>query len=400
MKKNILLLFLLINGTFIYNKSFLKTISYDNYTYDNYTSDNLSQNGEIIYQNENNSFPSWDFMIDPDNYLDNVLQYKPFKSRLTYYFSNLLENFGNNQVGTCEYVAIGEVLTYFDTFFNDDIVPEAYDVISEANSTDEALENSPGSKFEILDDSTTKKYREELNRTKNNNLHSLLVHQNTSFGANAYDDQDIIKNFLSDNLKNSFIFLVLEANSSLSISEKNETLQNYARKLIQRGVPPIMSIAKVDGNGKMYDFHAVVAYDYDDNGELYMHTGWKISNNHLKLEQISDEGYDVMHTMSIIIPVLPHSHSNNYKIYYNNGEQFYYFCPCGTTIGHTHEFTYQKYDSAQHIQTCIHCHEVQYRNHIYLSERATCICGEKNYLDRPPIIIGPGILNKEEEVIS
>ena len=41
MKKNILLLFLLINGTVIYNKSFLKTICYDNYTYDNYTSDNL-----------------------------------------------------------------------------------------------------------------------------------------------------------------------------------------------------------------------------------------------------------------------------------------------------------------------------------------------------------------------
>ena len=181
MKKNILLLFLLINGTFIYNKSFLKTISYDNYTSDNYTSDNLSQNGEIIYQNENNSFPSLDFMIDPDNYLDNVLQYKPFKSRLTYYFSNLLENFGNNQVGTCEYVAIGEVLTYCDTFFNDDIVPETYDVISEANSTDEALENSPGSKFEILDNSTTKKYREELNRNKNNNIHSLIVHQNTIF---------------------------------------------------------------------------------------------------------------------------------------------------------------------------------------------------------------------------
>ena len=96
-------------------------------------------------------------------------------------------------------------------FFNDDIVPETYDVISEANSTDEALENSPGSKFEILDNSTTKKYREELNRTKNNNLHSLLVHQNTSFGANAYDDQDIIKNFLSDNLKNSFIFFSIRS---------------------------------------------------------------------------------------------------------------------------------------------------------------------------------------------
>ena len=174
-----------------------------------------SSNQEVVFEindmnneNTNSNFSNL-FILDEIflEYVDQIMQYKHLKGRLKYYFQNLKQNFGNNQMGSCGYVSVASMLTYFDTFYNDDIVPENYDVISEANSTDEALENSPGSKFEILDNSTTKKYREELNRTKNNNFHSLLVHQNTSFGANAYDDQDIIKNFLSDNLKNSFIFL-------------------------------------------------------------------------------------------------------------------------------------------------------------------------------------------------
>ena len=356
-------------------------------------------------RNENATPSSSNISILDENfleYVDQIMQYKHLKGRLKYYFQNLKQNFGNNQMGSCGYVTVGSILTYFDTFYNDDIVPENYDVISEANSTDEALENSPGSKFEVLDRSSLDKYWEEIENNKDDNLHNLMMSNYNEVSISTHDDAEVIKSVVPTNLKNSFEFFVLDLYSSACEENINSTFINIAKEIIDRGLPVNLSIGKRQNNNTLNALHSVVAYDYVGD-DLYMHTGWMGSNTHLKLNQIPCDQYnyyDTIYAISIIVPKMNHTHSNNYKIYYDNGEQFYYFCPCGTTIGHTHEFTYQKYDSVQHIQTCIHCHEVQYRNHIYLSERATCICGEKNYLDRPPIIIGPGILSKEEEVTS
>ena len=370
-----------------------------------------SSNQEVVFEindmnneNTNSNFSNL-FILDEIflEYVDQIMQYKHLKGRLKYYFQNLKQNFGNNQMGSCGYVSVASMLTYFDTFYNDDIVPENYDVISEANSTDEALENSPGSKYEVLDESSLDKYWEEIENNKDDNLHNLMISNNNAISISSYDDEKVVKSILPTSLQNSFEFFVLDLYNLACKENINSTFINLAKEMIDRGLPVNLSIGKRQNNNKLNDLHSAIAYDYVGN-DLYMHPGWKGVSTYLKLNQITNDWgktyYDTIYAISIIVPKMNHTHSNNYKIYYDNGEKFYYFCPCGTTIGHTHEFTYQKYDSVQHIQTCIHCHEVQYRNHIYLSERATCICGEKNYLDRPPIIIGPGILNKEEEVIS
>ena len=53
--------------------------------------------------------------------------YSDFKS---FYFDNLTQNFGMNYKGSCGYVAIGMMLSYYDTLLSDDIIPERYDVNS------------------------------------------------------------------------------------------------------------------------------------------------------------------------------------------------------------------------------------------------------------------------------
>ena len=46
------------------------------------------------------------------------------------YFSNLVDNFGNNTHGTCSYVAIGMLLSFYDSYWNDNLIPESYDKVS------------------------------------------------------------------------------------------------------------------------------------------------------------------------------------------------------------------------------------------------------------------------------
>lgn len=42
---------------------------------------------------------------------------------LSAYFDYLETNFGTNDKGSCVYVSIGMLLSYYDTFLNDDIIP-------------------------------------------------------------------------------------------------------------------------------------------------------------------------------------------------------------------------------------------------------------------------------------
>ena len=56
-----------------------------------------------------------------------------------------------NYKGSCGYVAIGMLLSYYDTFLSDDIIPEQYDVISAGNETDMVQRrNSPGIKKDLV----------------------------------------------------------------------------------------------------------------------------------------------------------------------------------------------------------------------------------------------------------
>ena len=74
----------------------------------------------------------------------------------SYYFKNLRENFGNNAFGSCGYVAIGMLFSFYDAYWNDDIIPSQYDVnaqyIPSTNSNVVPYNtNSPGVKFESRD---------------------------------------------------------------------------------------------------------------------------------------------------------------------------------------------------------------------------------------------------------
>jgi len=75
----------------------------------------------------------------------------------SYYFSNLRENFGNNVFGSCGYISVGMLLSFYDAYWDDDFIANSYDVKSTYTSTMQPLADfylvpsnadSPGIKFE------------------------------------------------------------------------------------------------------------------------------------------------------------------------------------------------------------------------------------------------------------
>lgn len=64
------------------------------------------------------------------------------------YFKNLNKCIGKNLNGSCGYVALGMLLSYYDTFYNDDTIAEQYDYQITPSSMEELVNESPGVRTE------------------------------------------------------------------------------------------------------------------------------------------------------------------------------------------------------------------------------------------------------------
>lgn len=86
-----------------------------NFSFQNYI--NLSKQRTHIYGNN--------IYNEPSNCLSNLYSKNNF---LEYYFYNLTQNLGDNISNACFFVGITMILSYFDTYYNDNIIPELYDM--------------------------------------------------------------------------------------------------------------------------------------------------------------------------------------------------------------------------------------------------------------------------------
>lgn len=272
------------------------------------------------------------------------------------YFSNLKTNFGNNQGGSCGYVALGSYLTYYDTVLNDNIVPEQFDVVTSGTSASAVKANSPGSRFEVLDylKANPSIYTNEINRTADTVLHSALVQHGSTHGIGLGNGPsnyaDIIDGVIGANIN----FTVNRATYSNAAHRANPLQEynrmfNIARQSIDQGVPVLLSISRARVNAttgleELVDHHAVVAYDYDLNlNQLLAHFGWGRSTAYVSL---ASQDYTVIRTVNSISFNVSHVHSNNYVI---NG---YAYCGCGQ---HNHRLAYSSFTEAYHVVRCIDC---------------------------------------------
>lgn len=312
-----------------------------------------------------------------------VVQRSKNESYMDVYFSNLTTNFGYNSKGTCSYVAMAMLLSYYDTILCDTIVPEDYDVSAILINGDPALSLSPGirrittvSKNGIdynPSEMTYEQYVEFINNAQTSCLHEKLLSialekgddwvdkqsPKDVYGENVFSGtykrtkqmleyylQDVAVGFKKSDYKIyglNYEYDIIEAiNNYDLIKEYTQQTRKYAINLIKQGIPVILNMAEYNHKERKLDAaHTVVAYAYDEEkDELYCHMGWGYENSTRArpecvgedIPQIKDKvkAFDAIYSAVVLEffdEKIRHMHSNNYRVKINGGNFFY--CPEG-----------------------------------------------------------------------
>lgn len=242
------------------------------------------------------------------NQQDEIVQ----NSYATVYFSNLRDNFGFNSHGTCSFVALGMLLSFYDSYWNEDFVPEAYEACSGFSSTITANQNldtptyrdpSPGILSEDPSDViglTDLQYANYVNYNRNTYLQFHLMDiadtlfntyglesSYSPFGLTYSEQISVLYNFLSE----SYIGPNTVTVQSVDDYDPDE-IRPFIIDKVEAGTPVL-----VNAVSSVFGAHAMVAYDYDPAYDrLYFHAGWKDGNGsaltHVTESQLSLSSYN------------------------------------------------------------------------------------------------------------
>lgn len=339
--------------------------------YDEYNLSIEESNEEI-----DSFYHPYDEMFNKENYTNNIIRIQSeFNVNYSYtsiyknqYFSRLRQYFPINEFGTCAYVSMGTILSYYDTFWNDNTIYENADQYVYINNfsdmTNGTIPNSPGVKYyctglpnpkenDSASEIYTKNYNyydEITNDMKNLQAYILftyaedlgLINLNEidAFGIASSELKMVFDDYLEYELLDDVYSLIYYSNESKTSAQ----LRNLAITYIEMGYPVILGANYNYSNSNTGETkngsHTVVAYEYDSiNDTIYGHNGYYIPDDnefsHCNIESFQTYGSKLtfepilsysLHYYSSLFVLIPisgtHICSNNY-VY--NGEAV---CPC------------------------------------------------------------------------
>jgi hypothetical protein len=298
-----------------------------------------------------------------------------------YYFQNL-RKYGSNQLGTCSYIAIQMLLSYYDTFSNDDLISEIYDnpsIIANSQSIPQHTD-SPGSL---------------------ESFHQYLVsfgEEEYGYGLGMYPEEQrtLLQGYLnSRNFISDFSTFYDED------PEPSSYIVNLIKSAIYDGRPVIIdwSGMRLPGEPVSYGNHSVVAFEYI-NTYVTVNTGWNDLN-------VVNSSFDYVYGIIDLelSANFPNYLSDNYRL--STGQ----YVVEGNTHSHRHntsmhsdyddylETTWQNkyliYSSNYHRLTCWHDGYVfQQHSQNFNPDDNPCICGYY----RPPLYLY--VSQKEEDFLE
>lgn len=272
--------------------------------------------------------------------IDNTIYLK--NNYASYYFNNLTENFGNNVFGSCGYVSLAMLLSFYDAYWDDSFISNKYDVNTTFSTSKQigadfylipSNTESPGIAFEpesLFENTSKDEYLMLANKYSDTYFQFKLFEiaqkcfgsisldtNNGQLGLDSLGICDLLsyylydyKNFSDTNVKVNYL------NENNSPSLKNSVI-NY----IKEGTPVILLVQKENSN----EAHSVIAYDYNaSSDQIYVHTGWRDEqlNTTLTHVSLSDMGYphinavislDVSNHMSLGQKYISKSDSDRYN---------------------------------------------------------------------------------------
>ena len=249
----------------------------------------------------------------------------------TVYFSHLNETFPINSNGTCSATALSMLLSFYDSYWDDDFVDEDF----EQTTTYVYLENlnyniaevpsysteSPGiisEDWEDVENLSTSQYISYVLNNQNNYLQSYLIKLAYDLFGN-YGFEDVSNPYgmtLYEQTLLTHYYLVfrryISTNRAAVLSEDSNNADFYDDVVnwLNDGIPVVLNIHSSSiGN------HTVVAYDYDDDQEeIYVHSGWKDNDGnaltHVSLSQLNVTTID---SALIIEATNSHNDTDNYR---------------------------------------------------------------------------------------
>lgn len=258
------------------------------------------------------------------------LQGEPFLKDwyVTEYFSNLRSNYPYNTHGTCSYTALAMFLSYYDTYWDDSIIPEQYeqratfDPSNDGNADFDLVPfgtESPGLRSEDFDEvseMTQSEYAQFVEDTGNMYFQSRLMNiaddylgsvdfdENSSFGMTYQELFGLARHYVY-----TYTNLDPEFTSIWGFGGGRPSNRIAVIGQLEEGNPVLIRCSSPD-----LGTHAMVAYDYDrDTDQIYVHTGWKNEAGqaitHMSLE---DLGFNVILDGIAMSVFSEHTHSYHY----------------------------------------------------------------------------------------
>lgn len=223
-----------------------------------------------------------------------------------FYFSNLSTNYAYNHFGSCGFVALGSLLSYYDTYLNDNFVDDKYEEnveLTDLQLADYFLDNqlifeSPGVKFDkeetlALNSESYGYYpsflwnkmsiEDRIDFFANNGyfqyyLLQLAYQQNyddlkpaskLDFAMMDTDLRDLLNVYLQSK-KDDFSSAMIDIGNSVSsyINKRNKNFKiSTIIDLIKSGVPVLALVNNTKNDDKYYG-HFAIAYDYQEGYDL------------------------------------------------------------------------------------------------------------------------------------
>lgn len=324
------------------------TLLYVNYLKLNRELDNIELGGTFLHKEENVNYIYDDPIVLTNNFS-------------THYFKKLTTNFGENIKGSCGYVAMGMLLSYYDTYWSDNIISENFDIIEDIyggnfyNSF-----SSPGIKRENYGNNiySNVEYYNKVVTDSNDHFHSYLIRLGN-------EEFDLYHNLIPDDpcmllinefetLLEQYLYNVKGYNSNMISIEKCNNSDNVRNFIIDRVILGIPVVGYISAN--FLTKHYVIFYDYNQlNDELYAHFGWSGGNNFSHIRFSSSTNYSNIEAALALDVNIPHVCGNNYRNY----EDYERYCSCYFKIHPEHEHTY-----------------IQYTNFNKLKHSGLCRCGD------------------------
>lgn len=269
------------------------------------------------------------------------------------YFRGLTDNFGENVFNSCGYVAIGQLLSYYDTYLDDNIIDEKYDIQSFGDGFDMiSRHNSPG----VLNDppiiSLTQKspslsYLNYLKSVRDQSFQAELICQgnelgyfNTSYSidnccrTNFEQRMELLDYYLAPkDITYDFVYIDSQGESS-----KSDEVRKFTIEQIKKGNPVLLNIGYFfkPGGG-----HVAIAYDYDEEkDEVYCHMGWHDGSD---THQIPESNGMPCYYGALIIDFdsSSHRHSNNYVVFDGDNSKGYCYNNSKVKTYYNHQHNYE-----------------------------------------------------------